>query len=90
MRAWQVTELGEPSDVLREVDVELPGLAGSELRVRTLAAADARYIPLKTAQGVIGVVGIRPSQEHDEFLSPEQQRAVPGALTAALQNEGLL
>jgi len=39
MRAWQVTELGEPADVLSEVDIELPELAGSQLRVRTLAAA---------------------------------------------------
>lgn len=39
MRAWQVTELGEPSDVLTEVEVDLPELVGSQLRVRTLAAA---------------------------------------------------
>ena len=39
MRAWQVTELGEPADVLSEVDIELPELTGSQLRVRTLAAA---------------------------------------------------
>lgn len=39
MRAWQVNELGEPADVLSEVDVELPELRGSQVRVRTLAAA---------------------------------------------------
>lgn len=39
MRAWQVNELGEPADVLSEVDIELPELTGSQLRVRTLAAA---------------------------------------------------
>lgn len=39
MRAWQVTELGEPIDVLSEVDLDLPDLTGSQVRVRTLAAA---------------------------------------------------
>lgn len=39
MRAWQVTELGEPSTVLTEVDVEPLQAGGSQLRVRTLAAA---------------------------------------------------
>lgn len=39
MRAWQVTKLGEPSTVLQEVDLEPPDLTGSQLRVRTLAAA---------------------------------------------------
>ena len=39
MRAWQVVELGEPQDVLTEVEVDLPELTGSQLRVRTLAAA---------------------------------------------------
>ncbi|HHU10518.1 MAG TPA: NADPH:quinone oxidoreductase family protein [Intrasporangiaceae bacterium] len=39
MRAWQVTELGEPKDVLTEVDAEMPEIHGAQLRVRTLAAA---------------------------------------------------
>jgi NADPH:quinone reductase len=39
MRAWQVTELGEPLEVLREVDLDLPEPTGTQLRVRTLAAA---------------------------------------------------
>ncbi|MDO5504261.1 MAG: NADPH:quinone oxidoreductase family protein [Actinomycetia bacterium] len=39
MRAWQVTELGEPKDVLVENEVEIPELSGSQMRVRTLAAA---------------------------------------------------
>lgn len=38
MRAWQVTELGEPTDVLTEVDLDLPEIHGAQLLVRTLAA----------------------------------------------------
>jgi NADPH:quinone reductase len=39
MQAWQVTELGEPKDVLTQVDVERPQIHGAQLLVRTLAAA---------------------------------------------------
>lgn len=39
MRAWQVIELGEPADVLTEVNADVPALTGSQVRVRTLAAA---------------------------------------------------
>jgi two-component system sensor histidine kinase KdpD len=39
----------------------------------TLPAASARYIPLKTARGVIGVLGVRPV-EPDSYLTPEQRR----------------
>ncbi len=39
MRAWQVIELGEPADVLTEVNADVPALTESQVRVRTLAAA---------------------------------------------------
>lgn len=38
MRAWQVTELGEPTDVLTEADIDIPEIHGAQLLVRTLAA----------------------------------------------------
>jgi two-component system sensor histidine kinase KdpD len=47
----------------------------------TLAAADARYLPLKTAQGVIGVVGIKMSFDDSEFLSPDRQRLLDALLS---------
>ena len=56
----------------------------------TLAAADARYLPLKTAQGVIGVVGIKRSLESGEFLSPDQQRLLEALLSqVALATEAV-
>ncbi len=39
----------------------------------TLPAADARYLPLKTVQGVIGVLGVQPPDPH-HHLMPEQRR----------------
>ena len=39
MRAWQVTELGEPSDVLRLDEVDVPDPAPGQVVVRTLATA---------------------------------------------------
>ncbi len=39
----------------------------------TLAAADTRFIPLKTANGVIGVIGIRPGNP-ENTLTPDQRR----------------
>lgn len=39
----------------------------------TLAAAKARYLPLKTARGVVGVVGVRPADPAGT-LSREQRR----------------
>jgi two-component system sensor histidine kinase KdpD len=39
----------------------------------TLNAARARYLPLKTAQGVMGVLGIRPRDPNNQ-LTPEQRR----------------
>lgn len=39
----------------------------------TLPAADARYMPLKTAKGVIGVLGVQPP-DPDHHLTPEQRR----------------
>lgn len=51
------------------------------LGTNTLAATDARYLPLRTAQGVIGVVGIKPSLESSEFMSPDQQRLLEALLS---------
>ena len=42
----------------------------------TLPGASGRYLPLKTAQGVVGVLGIRRPPDSDEPLSPEQRRLV--------------
>lgn len=39
----------------------------------TLAASDARFIPLKTSNGVIGVMGVRPKHPADT-LTPDQRR----------------
>ncbi len=39
----------------------------------TLAAADTRFIPLKTANGVIGVIGIRPGNP-ENTLTADQRR----------------
>ncbi|MQA63186.1 MAG: zinc-binding dehydrogenase [Actinophytocola sp.] len=39
MRAWQVSELGEPRDVLRLVDIAEPEPAAGQLAVRVLGAA---------------------------------------------------
>jgi two-component system sensor histidine kinase KdpD len=44
----------------------------------TLSAAEARYLPLKTAQGAIGVIGIQPRDTENGpgliHLSPDQHR----------------
>ncbi len=40
----------------------------------TLPGAQLRYLPLKTARGVLGVLGIRGSGEVDRYLTPEQER----------------
>jgi two-component system sensor histidine kinase KdpD len=37
----------------------------------TLSAAEARYLPLKTARGVVGVLGVKP-KDLTKHLSPEQ------------------
>jgi len=39
----------------------------------TLSASDARYIPLKTSQGVVGVLGVKP-KDSTSYLSPDQRR----------------
>jgi two-component system sensor histidine kinase KdpD len=60
------------------------------LGTNTLAAADACYLPLKTAQGAIGVVGIKPNLESNEFLSPDQQRLLEALLSqVALATEAV-
>ena len=40
----------------------------------TLPGAQLRYLPMKTARGVLGVLGIRASGEADRYLTPDQQR----------------
>jgi two-component system sensor histidine kinase KdpD len=53
----------------------------------TLSAAEARYIPLKTARGVVGVVGVKP-KDVSRHLSPEQVRLLEAfASQAALAIE---
>ncbi len=38
----------------------------------TLAGADCTYVPMRTEQGILGVLGVRP--EASKHLSPEQRR----------------
>lgn len=53
----------------------------------TLPATHSRYIPLKTAHGVVGVLGVRPSNM-GAILSPEQRRLLDAfASLAALAVE---
>ena len=53
----------------------------------TLPAAQVRYVPLKTARGVIGVLGVKPVQP-DAYLTPEQRRLLEAfASQAALAIE---
>jgi two-component system sensor histidine kinase KdpD len=53
----------------------------------TLPAASARYLPLKTARGVVGVMGVKPS-EPSSHLSPEQRQLLDAfASQAALAIE---
>lgn len=60
------------------------------LGTNTLTATDARYLPLRTAQGVIGVIGIKPNLAGSEFLSPEQQRLLEALLSqVALATEAV-
>ena len=64
MRAWQVHELGEPSDVLAEVNLDLPELTPSQLRVRTLAAA-ANFpdVLLEDRAGKRGLASVRVADQ---------------------------
>ncbi|HEX7973639.1 MAG TPA: sensor histidine kinase KdpD, partial [Anaerolineales bacterium] len=39
----------------------------------TLSASQARYLPLKTAQGIVGVLGVKPKYPESQ-LPPEQRR----------------
>ncbi len=39
----------------------------------TLTASDARYIPLKTSNGVVGVLGVKPKNQ-DDYLTTDQRR----------------
>jgi two-component system, OmpR family, sensor histidine kinase KdpD len=53
----------------------------------TLASSDVRYIPMKTAQGVVGVLGIKP-QDPSSYLSADQRRLLESfASQAALAIE---
>jgi two-component system sensor histidine kinase KdpD len=53
----------------------------------TLPAARARYLPLKTARGVVGVLGVKPS-DPSRHLSPEQRQLLDAfASQAALAIE---
>ena len=48
----------------------------------TLPAAAARYLPLKTARGVIGVLGVKPT-DPSHHLTPEQRRLLESFATQA-------
>ena len=53
----------------------------------TLPAAGVHYLPLKTARGVVGVLGVKPS-DPDNRLSPDQRRLLDAfASQAALAIE---
>jgi two-component system sensor histidine kinase KdpD len=53
----------------------------------TLPAARARYMPLRTARGVIGVMGVKPT-DPNAFMPPEQRRTLEAfASLAALAVE---
>lgn len=39
----------------------------------TLTASEITYIPLRTAQGIVGVLGVKPEDVHSQLL-PEQRR----------------
>jgi two-component system sensor histidine kinase KdpD len=53
----------------------------------TLPAAGARYLPLKTARGVVGVLGVKPA-DPNSHLSPDQRRLLDAfASQAALAIE---
>ncbi len=53
----------------------------------TLAAAEARYLPLKTARGAVGVLGVKPT-DPAAFLTPDQRRLLEAfASLAALAVE---
>ncbi len=44
----------------------------------TLPAAKGRYLPLKTAQGIKGVLGAQPPAPTDQMLSPERRGLLEG------------
>jgi two-component system sensor histidine kinase KdpD len=50
----------------------------------TLSAAEARYLPMKTAQGVIGVLAVKPETPGTQ-LSPDQRRLLDAFASQAAQ-----
>ncbi len=42
----------------------------------TLPDASMRYQPLKTSRGVVGVLGVKPSQHPDQHMSSDQRRTL--------------
>jgi two-component system sensor histidine kinase KdpD len=53
----------------------------------TLAAAEGRYIPLKTSKGVVGALGIKPKNPDDELTTDERRLLETFASQAALAIE---
>jgi two-component system sensor histidine kinase KdpD len=51
----------------------------------TLPAADLRYLPLKTARGVVGVLGLKGPDPPQRYLTSEQQRLMEAFASQAAQ-----
>lgn len=51
----------------------------------TLPAADLRYLPLKTARGVVGVLGLKGPDPPQRYLTSEQQRLMDAFASQAAQ-----
>jgi two-component system sensor histidine kinase KdpD len=53
----------------------------------TLAASDARYIPLKTSKGIVGVLGVKPKKPGDQLTTDQRRLLETFASQAALAIE---
>ena len=53
----------------------------------TLSASDARYIPLKTAEGIVGVLGVKPKKSGDQLTTDQRRLLETFASQAALAIE---
>jgi two-component system sensor histidine kinase KdpD len=53
----------------------------------TLAASSARYIPLKTSKGIVGVLGVKPQKPGDQLTTDQRRLLETFASQAALAIE---